>query len=233
MEMGCLTKSLDIRVTEERGNPDFLARVFELWKQVYADELGWLDYSSDNQIDQYHDQSTYILIELICDDLKTIPVATARIVEDSDHGLPIERFLPFGPLKEDRKLIEVQKMMVRAEYRSKRFPSAPLGLMPLIMQRTMRYAISNNVSLIIADVFNDRQVSPIGPLEQIGFQRIGVPFVDTELGFPVESVAMGISRSIFLNCILSDDESTMLKYFRGEVKGRTPHVEIERILATN
>jgi hypothetical protein len=70
--------------------------------------------------------------------------------------------------------------------------------------------------MIIADVFNDRQVSPIGPLEQIGFERIGVPFVDTELGFPVESIAMGISRGVFLRGLFADGGTTMLKYFRGE-----------------
>jgi hypothetical protein len=208
--------SLDIRVREWQGDGVLLPAVVELWQRIYADELGWLDCSVGNTLDEFHPHSHYILIELVRNDHYPVPIGTARFVMDSPLGLPIERFLPFGPFKEDRTLIEVQKMMIRPEYRSRRFSSAPFGLMPLIMQRTMRFAIAHNVSMIIADVFNDRQVSPIGPLEQIGFERIGVPFVDTELGFPVESIAMGISRGVFLRGLFADGGTTMLKYLRGE-----------------
>ena len=89
--------------------------------------------------------------------------------------------------------------------------------MSLIMQRSMQFAVTNNASMIIADVFDDPQVSPIGPLRQIGFERIGVPFVDTELGSPVASVAMAISRGMFLRSLVGGADTTMLRFLRGEL----------------
>ncbi|MEL7488193.1 MAG: hypothetical protein AAGJ87_13365, partial [Pseudomonadota bacterium] len=209
-----------INVREGTGDVDFLMSIHKLWRTVYSNELGWLNSADELQADAYHDYSTYFLIEQTNEIGLPTPLATARVVSDSPCGLPIERFMPLGPLKEGRKIIETQKLMVLPEYRSRRFQQAPLGLMALIMQRVMRFAVTQNASMIIADVFNDPQISPIGPLKQIGFQKIGAPFVDTELAAPIESVAMGISRSMFLNKLFTDDNLAMLKYLRGEVTPR-------------
>ena len=208
--------TIDVRLRENVSTPEFMSVVRQLWQQIYVDELGWVTTADIHREDEYHGHSTYILIDLVKNGVVQMPVATARIVRDSAHGLPIERFLPFGPLKEDRHLIEVQKLMVLPAFRTRRFRSAPLGLMALIMQQSMQFAIRNNVSLIIADVFDDHQVSPIGPLEQIGFERIGVPFVDSELGSPLPSMAMGISRGVFLHALMGARDTTMLKYLRGD-----------------
>ena len=217
MDLHQQVETIDVRIREGACAGEFAAAVRELWQDIYVAELGWVTGEAIRHNDEYHEYSTYVLIDLVRDGEPIMPVATARIVEGSQQGLPIERFLPLGPLKEDRHLIEVQKLMVRPSFRSRRFPSAPLGLMSLIMQRSMQFAVTNNASMIIADVFDDPQVSPIGPLRQIGFERIGVPFVDTELGSPVASVAMAISRGMFLRSLVGGADTTMLRFLRGEL----------------
>src|SRR5262249_8846501 len=166
--------------------------------------------------DVYHPYSTYILLELVDANGDQEPVGTARLVADSPVGLPIERFFPLGPLKDGRKFIEIQRLIVLADFRSRRFVGAPFGLMARLMRDTMSYAIGvAHASHVVADVFIDPQVSPVGPLEQIGFVRVGGVFQDTELRAKTPSCAMVINRDRFLRQMLSATPRRLLRYLGG------------------
>lgn len=195
---------------------EHIRKVEGLWERVYAKELEWLVPGATRRADAYHPHSAYVLLELVSEDGLRLPVGTARLVADSPAGLPIERFFPLGPLKEDRKFIEIQRLVVVPEFRSKRFVGAPFGLMARMMREIMRYAIgAGRASFLVADVFDDPQVSPIGPLREIGFDQIGVAFQDTELHSATPSYAMVINRSRFIEQVLSSRASALLRYVAG------------------
>src|SRR5262249_43045077 len=147
------------------GSADRVRKVELLWDKVYVRELEWLAPGSARHSDVYHPYSTYILLELVDANGDQEPVGTARLVADSPVGLPIERFFPLGPLKDGRKFVEIQRLIVLADFRSRRFVGAPFGLMARLMRDTMSYAIGvAHASHVVADVFVDPQVSPVGPL---------------------------------------------------------------------
>src|SRR5580658_8768205 len=106
---------IGVKASIEPGSSAPLQKVEWLWKQVYADEMEWLVSGATSHVDIYHDHSSYLLVEPICDDGSRQPVGTARLVSDSAAGLPVERFFPLGALKEDRKFIEIQRLIVRPE----------------------------------------------------------------------------------------------------------------------
>ncbi|MFZ1010698.1 MAG: GNAT family N-acyltransferase [Candidatus Sulfotelmatobacter sp.] len=185
----------EVRYVIARKSED-LQTINELLRSVYINERGWLppDYSNILE-DKYHPHSSYILAIN-----KETGIGCMRIVSDSAVGLPIEQFFPLAPLKETQRFVESQRMMVLPEYRNAIMNGAPYGMWAGLVKACIQYCFVNKISHVFADLFTDPSTGPmVRKFRALGFQQIGVPFHDTELGARGQSVAMLLTVSQFLS----------------------------------
>lgn len=158
-----------------------------LWNDVYGRELGWL--SSDRSLghrDKYHPHSTYLMAMAEGD-----VAGTMRLVSDSPMGLPVEQFVSISDLREpDRRLIECQRLMIRHDYRNRRWPEFPFGVFAALAKACIHWCVLDGATHIIADVFSGTDTTPVAPLLALGFEETGKEFIDTELDEPDRSLAL-------------------------------------------
>jgi len=164
---------------------DFEA-VDAIWNAVYGAECGWLKPADGlRHKDRYHTYSTYLLAKVA-----GRPVGTMRLVADSPESLPIEQFVSIAELRGDRRIIECQRLMVLADYRNKRWPELPYGVLGALVKACLHWCVVNGVTHILADLFLNTKTTPLQSLMAIGFEETGKEFIDTELNEPDRSVAL-------------------------------------------
>jgi hypothetical protein len=182
--MGTLAQgSAPIRYTIARTEAD-ITQVAQLWRAIYIKERQWLRPSPHSLVhDDYHECSTYLLARSGCK-----AVGTVRLVMDSETGLPVERFLPLGPLKRPSGVAEAQRLMVAAEARHLACRGAPFGVWAGLVKACVHLCFAKGISHVVADVFTER--SMIAKFRALGFEKVGDAFVDGELDESSTSVAM-------------------------------------------
>ncbi|MFI1970540.1 N-acyl amino acid synthase FeeM domain-containing protein [Streptomyces cinnamoneus] len=172
-------------VYRAKSADDFTA-VENLWNAVYGEECGWLrPGDGPRHKDRYDAYSTYLLARV-----EDEVVGTMRLVRDSPQGLPVEQFVDIDDLREGRRLIECQRLMIHRDYRNKRWPAFPYGVFGALSKACVHWAVMTGMTHILADLFADTKTTPLEPLRELGFQPTGKEFVDTELDSPGLSVAM-------------------------------------------
>ncbi|UMP00001.1 N-acyl amino acid synthase FeeM domain-containing protein [Amycolatopsis sp. EV170708-02-1] len=161
--------------------------VDDLWREVYGHQYGWLPVNAPAlHKDHYHHNSTYLLGVS-----EGRAVGTMRLVRDSPQRLPVEQFTSIEELRaEERRLIEVQRLMIIDEYRNRRVPGMPFGVFAALIKGCLHWCLRNGYSHIVADLFLNTATTPMSPLLALGFQQTGIEFVDTELDEPDRSVAL-------------------------------------------
>lgn len=180
-----------------------LLRMEELWRAVYGRELGWLRPEAKAMyVDEYHAHSTYLLA-VVEDNV----VGTIRMVRDSVRGLPVERFVSIDKIRGegDRRLMECQRLMLLPEYRNKRMPRMPFGVVAAMFKGCLHWCVRSEVTHVVADLFANTPTTPMASLQALGFVETGLSFVDTELDEPDVSVALLLRiGELFSRCYRSD-----------------------------
>ncbi|MDI2132414.1 N-acyl amino acid synthase FeeM domain-containing protein [Yinghuangia seranimata] len=167
------------------SDADFVA-IDGLWADVYGAEFGWLPSGTGPAYkDRYHENATYLLARV-----EHQVVGTMRLVADSAGGLPIEQFVGIDDIRPGRRLIECQRLMILPEFRNRRFPEFPQGVLAGLVKGCIHWCLANGVTHILADLFTQTATTPIGPLRALGFEETGKEFVDTELSQAGSSVAL-------------------------------------------
>jgi hypothetical protein len=165
---------------------DDFAAVDRLWNTVYGREFAWLmPADGPRHKDRYDAHSVYLLARA-----EGRAVGTMRLVRDSAEGLPIEQFIAISDLRDGKRLIECQRLMVLAEYRNRRWPELPYGVFGGLIKAGLHWCITNDYSHILADLFLSTKTTPLTALRSLGFEETGKEFVDTELAEPGRSVAL-------------------------------------------
>jgi hypothetical protein len=201
-----------IRTTIVRSPRD-LEAVATLWRQVYGEEFGWLRSNPSPWGDRYHERSTYFVCWLD----ETTPIGTLRIVREQNAGFHITKFIPDEQLVEKFcKTVEVQRLMVREDYRDRRFEGAPFGIFGCLVKACLQFAIRERVSLLLADCHKETTIGPMKSMKQMGFKETGHIYVDEINGLecvvmtlPVATWLQNIYRSpsYFNNYLISIDTS--------------------------
>lgn len=156
-----------------------MAGVTSLWRDVYGAEFGWLDNGADPRMDGFHHRSTYYVSWLN----DAFPIGTMRIVGAQQPGFHITDAVDVRELSlRQPKVVEVQRLMVRPEYRDKRFSGAPFGVYGCMVKACLHHAISHGVDAILADCHRDMAVSPLKSMKQMGFRETGDTYVDSMNG---------------------------------------------------
>jgi hypothetical protein len=175
----------DCFVYEAHSTMDFEG-LNDLWIRVYGTECGWIkNHDGSLYKDRYHDSSTYLLAMV-----NGVIVGTMRLVSDSSVGLPLEQFVSIQDHRNARTLIECTRLMVVPEFRNRRMQELPFGVLGGLVKGCIQWCVINDVTHIIADLFKNTATTPAEPLIALGFERIGLEFVDTELDEPDQSEAL-------------------------------------------
>ncbi|MCF7548207.1 GNAT family N-acyltransferase [Pseudonocardia sp. WMMC193] len=183
----CIATDSPFRVGFARTEEE-LRDVDLLWRAVYGTECGWLAADAPALIDdRYHPHSTYLLARVAGE-----PVGTMRVVADSPERLPVEQFVGIEKLRGDgdRRLVEVQRLMVLPQFRRRRYPEMPFGVLAALVKGCLHHCIQQGASHIVADLFLNTPTTPMRTLLSMGFTETGLEFVDTELNEPDRSVAL-------------------------------------------
>lgn len=156
-----------------------IAAVMELWRDVYGAEFGWLDAQVDPRSDGFHERSTYY-VSLIDG---AYPVGTMRIVDALPSGFHITDAVEVAMLSARQpKVVEVQRLMVRPEFRDKRLPGAPFGIYGCMVKACLHHAIAHGVDTILADCHRDIKISPLKSMKTMGFKETGETYIDSMNG---------------------------------------------------
>lgn len=167
-------------------SPSDFEQVNTLWRRVYGEEFGWLSPSDGVLLkDRYDSHSTYLLAKI-----DGQVVGTMRLVTDSDEGLPVEQFVSIEDLRGSRRLMECQRLMILPDYRNKRWPALPHGVLGGLVKGCLHWCLANGVSHILADLFMGTKTTPLKPLMALGFQETGKEFIDSELAESDKSIAL-------------------------------------------
>jgi hypothetical protein len=119
-----------------------------LWRDVYCKEFGWLGPDADPSEDPYHDRSYYA----VCRVDGSYPVGTLRIVHEADRGFYITKKLGRQPIEPYTSAgIEIQRLMVRKEFRDRRMPEAPFGVYGALVKACLHHALTVGADWVLAD----------------------------------------------------------------------------------
>ncbi|WP_314915855.1 GNAT family N-acyltransferase [Pseudomonas helleri] len=154
-----------------------LAKVTTIWEQVYKEELGWLDeHNTDPRNDIYHASSVYLLAT----DEVADPVGVMRMVIDSKHGLPVDKFIDIRKLRKSAQgtLIECTRLMVPVRYRDQKLSAYPHGIFAALIKAALHECLRNKNYNILANCFLDTRTTPIKSLLQMGFRNLNFRFRD-------------------------------------------------------
>ncbi|AEA64929.1 hypothetical protein ACS0X5_05880 [Burkholderia gladioli] len=202
--------------TLDRDDPQSMHEVGGLWQRVYGAERGLLEVEDDVHAveDDYHASGDYLAVFVRPHaGAAEIMIATVRVVGDSRVGLPIERFFPLGPLKRYTQLVEPQRLIVDPAWRRRRFDSAPYGLSGLLFKAVVkRYLVGGFNTTLVIDAFSDSRESPLHAFLQMGAQRLGASFHDSELASETPSVALLCSLLDITTQALRADKSRFARY---------------------
>ena len=178
------TLPLDSPVPTHRTNQVYvatsdadLAKVRTIWEQVYKEELGWLDeHNTDPRNDIYHASSVYLLAT----DEVADPVGVMRMVIDSKHGLPVDKFVDIRKLRKSAQgaLIECARLMVPVRYRDQKLSVYPHGIFAALVKAALHECLKNKNYNALANCFLDTRTTPIKALLQMGFRDLNVRFRD-------------------------------------------------------
>jgi hypothetical protein len=181
-----------------------LAEVDGLWRDVYGRERHWLDPEQHGELyrDRYHAHSTYLVAS--ADDRA---IGTMRLVSNSDERLPVQQFMSPDALTRRMRVIECQRLMVRADYRKRRDErTCPFGVFASLIKATLHHCLRNRVTHVVADLFTDTDTTPMGQLGALGFRQLGEPFVDFELSEKSTSVALMLEIADLLSAAFRHKE---------------------------
>ncbi|SDX04178.1 Acetyltransferase (GNAT) domain-containing protein [Pseudomonas syringae] len=172
------TASTGLKGRVQRARSDLeLASVSAIWKEVYSEELGWLDRdNTDPRNDRYHTNSVYLLAT----DDSGAPVGVMRMIVDGDQGLPIDKFADISALRENAQgtLIECARLMVPARYRDQVFAAYPYGIFAALVKAALQYCLKEKNYNVLANCFLDTQNTPIKALTHLGFKDLNIHFSD-------------------------------------------------------
>jgi hypothetical protein len=160
----------------------------------YGKERNWLDPNASGPLyrDRDHEHLSSLLVEVNGE-----AAGTMRLVCDSRPCLRVEQFMSLVDAKRDRRTVECQGLMVGSLELQKIASSAaaPFGLLPCMVKATLHFRLQNGITHVVADLFTDTDTTPMCSLEQLGFMRIGEPFIDHELTESSPSVALMLEIS--------------------------------------
>lgn len=166
-------------VTRFIQNEDDMVGVTSLWHDVYGAEFGWLTNQADPRTDGFHHRSAYYVSLLN----GIYPIGTMRIVSGQTLGFHITDAVEIREIAlRQPKIIEIQRLMVREEYRDKRFPGAPFGVYGCMVKACLHHAIAHGIDTILADCHRDVVLSPLKSMKQMGFQDTGETYIDSMNG---------------------------------------------------
>jgi len=147
-----------------------------LWQDVYCGEFGWLGVGSDPRADKYHQRSLYA----VCRVNGGLPVGTLRIVHEDDPGFYITEKLGTAPISRYlSKGIEVQRLMVRKEFRDRRLPEAPFGIYGVLVKVCLYHALAVGAEWVLADCHRDIDIGPLKSMKAMGFEETGHSYRDS------------------------------------------------------
>ena len=78
MDLHQQVETIDVRIREGACAGEFAAAVRELWQDIYVAELGWVTGEAIRHNDEYHEYSTYVLIDLVRDGEPIMPVSPTQ-----------------------------------------------------------------------------------------------------------------------------------------------------------
>lgn len=182
--MTTLTLPLDTPVSPCRINQVYvatsdtdLAKVRTIWEQVYKEELSWLDeHNTDPRNDIYHTSSVYLLATGETGE----PVGVMRMVIDSEHGLPVDKFVDISDLRNNAQgaLVECARLMVPVRYRDQKFAAYPYGIFAALVKAALHECLKEKNYNVLANCFLDTRTTPIKALVQMGFRDLNIRFRD-------------------------------------------------------
>ncbi len=177
--------------TQQATSDDDLLAVRALWRCVYGGEFGWLGADADPRTDGYHERSTYYLSYANT----MLPAATMRIVDAQRPGFHITDAVHLDGISCLRpKIVEVQRLMVHADFRDRRLPGAPFGIYGCMIKACLQHALKHEVDLILADCHRDMTISPLKSLKSMGFRDTGKTYVDSMNGLVCVILTMETRR---------------------------------------
>lgn len=178
------TLSLDFPALTSRVNQVYaassdadLAKVKTIWEQVYKEELNWLDeHNTDPRNDIYHSSSVYLLAT----DEAGEPMGVMRMVIDSEHGLPADKFVDISKMRNSAQgnLVECARLMVPVRYRDQKFSAYPHGIFAALVKAALHECLKNKNYNVLANCFLDTRTTPMKALLQMGFRDLNIRFRD-------------------------------------------------------
>lgn len=181
------------------GNPEELEGVKSLSQSIYHTELGWMSREQAADLDDEYDAQSFWFLALVDD----TPTGAMRIVRDSQHGLPLERFAAMDRFSAARA-IECQRLMVLPAYRHIQMPGAPFGIFSALTKVAFHYCLYHRIDQVFADVFLNTDTTPIKFLKRLGFTETGVIFRDFELKEASDSTALKLDLSYLVKRALTN-----------------------------
>ncbi len=166
-----------ITTTVSRNEQDVEA-ARELWDAVYAGEFGWLSQDIDPSNDEYHPRSVYAVCRQ-----DGHPVGTLRIVNQADPGFYITQKLEEEPLTNYLcKGVEIQRLMVRRDYRERKIQNAPFGIYGCLVKACFQYALATGMDWVLADCHKNIDIGPLKSMKTMGFRETGHSYRDNYNG---------------------------------------------------
>lgn len=152
-----------------------VAAAGELWNTVYVDEFGWLSADNKPGSDGFHNRAIYAVCRQ-----DEVPVGTLRIVHQADPGFYITDKLGMDPItRHIRQGVEIQRLMVRRDYRERRSSGAPFGVYGCLVKACFHYAMAAGMDWVLADCHSNVDIGPLKSMKTMGFRETGHTYRDS------------------------------------------------------
>jgi len=114
-------------------------------------------------------------------DLAGDVVGSVRVVPDGPLGLPLERCFPLGDYRDGKRLVEFCRLAVARKYRASRLSFR-------LMRAAYQRASATGATHVAIDAYLGGE--QIALFEKLGFERLGMPFLDGEYLCPLPVVVL-------------------------------------------
>lgn len=180
------------KIIEYDDDSEVILKLFEFRYEVYIEELDYLkpkteNYSIKKEFDEYDQYAKHIILE---DDSEII--ACARIVPDSEIGLPVLNKAGYSCMFDSQKKVEVSRLIVKKEYRKSH-------VFICLIHSVFKCLLSMNCTYVLADTFKDAETYKI--LKSLGFQDLNLEYTDASFNLCVKSVVLYFKMNEMLDSL--------------------------------